>query len=70
MKVTDVIYALRQQFARHGIQEECFTDNSPFGAAEFKAFALVGNLNILQAVRDIDKAMDVLRTQSKQINVL
>jgi len=38
-KVTDVIYALRLQFERRGIPEECFTDNSLFGAAEFKAFA-------------------------------
>jgi transposase InsO family protein len=35
----DVIYALRQQFARHGIPDTVVSDNSPFGAAEFKAFA-------------------------------
>jgi len=38
-KINDVIYALRQQFARHGIPLEVVTDNSPFGAAEFKLFA-------------------------------
>jgi len=38
-KVNDVVYALRQQFARHGIPMEVVSDNSPFGAAEFKAFA-------------------------------
>jgi len=38
-KINDVIYALRQQFARHGIPLEIVTDNSPFGAADFKLFA-------------------------------
>jgi len=38
-KATDVIYALRQQFARHGIPSEVMSDGSPFGATEFKAFA-------------------------------
>ena len=38
-KITDVIYVLRQQFARHGIPLEVVSDNSPFGAAEFKRFA-------------------------------
>ena len=38
-RITDVIYALRQQFARHGIPMEVVTDNNPFNAAEFKAFA-------------------------------
>ena len=35
----DVIYALRQQFARHGIPNEVVSDNQPFGADEFKKFA-------------------------------
>ena len=34
-----MIYALRLQFARHGIPLEVISDNSPFGAAEFKKFA-------------------------------
>ncbi len=38
-KVNDVMYALRQQFARHGIPLEVVSDNSPFGASEFKLFA-------------------------------
>ena len=38
-KAADIIYALRLQFARHGIPSEVMSDNSPFGAAEFKAFA-------------------------------
>ena len=38
-KIADVIYALRLQFARHGIPLEVVSDNSPFGATEFKAFA-------------------------------
>ena len=38
-KVSDVVYALRHQWARHGIPNELVTDNSPFGAAEFKDFA-------------------------------
>ena len=38
-KIADVIYALRLQFARQGIPLEMVTDNSPFGAAEFKNFA-------------------------------
>ena len=35
-KIKDIVYALRQQFARHGIPTEVFSDNSPFGAEEFK----------------------------------
>jgi len=38
-RIKDVIYALRLQFARHGIPIELVSDNSPFGAAEFKEFA-------------------------------
>ena len=38
-KITDVIYALRTQFARHGIPLEVVSDNSPLVAAEFKRFA-------------------------------
>ena len=39
-RIKDVVYALRLQFARHGIPiMEVVSDNSPFGAAEFKAFA-------------------------------
>ena len=38
-KIADIIYAFRLQFARHGIPLEVVSDNSPFGAAEFKAFA-------------------------------
>lgn len=38
-KATDVIYVLRQQFARHGIPSQVVSDNSPFGSAEFRAFA-------------------------------
>jgi hypothetical protein len=38
-RATDVIYALRQQWARHGIPAQCISDNSPFGSAEFREFA-------------------------------
>ena len=38
-KVRDIVYVLKQQFARHGIPEVVFTDNSPFGSVEFRAFA-------------------------------
>ena len=38
-RVSDVIYCLKQQFARHGIPMEVFSDNNPFNASEFKAFA-------------------------------
>jgi transposase InsO family protein len=38
--VSDVVYCLRQHFARHGIPVEVVSDNSPFGAAEFKRFAI------------------------------
>ena len=34
--VKDIIYHLRQHFCRHGLQLEVCTDNSPFGAREFK----------------------------------
>jgi hypothetical protein len=35
----DVIYALRQQWARHGIPEQVISDNNPFNSAEFSEFA-------------------------------
>jgi hypothetical protein len=38
-KVTDIIYCLRQHFARHGIPIELFSDNSPFNSREFRSFA-------------------------------
>ena len=38
-KASDIIYALRLQFARHGIPVEVVSDNSPFGSEEFKTFA-------------------------------
>jgi len=38
-KVSDVIYALKCDFARHGIPSILVSDNSPFGAQEFAVFA-------------------------------
>jgi hypothetical protein len=38
-KISDVVYILRQQMARHGIPEVLYSDNSPFGAVEFQRFA-------------------------------
>jgi len=38
-RVCDIIYILKTQFARHGIPDCVFSDNSPFGAQEFKQFA-------------------------------
>jgi transposase InsO family protein len=38
-RVVDIVYCLKQQFARHGIPDEVFSDNSPFCAVEFKQFA-------------------------------
>src|SRR6218665_2232041 len=38
-RVSDITYALRQNFARHGIPSEVMSDNSPFGAREFLEFA-------------------------------
>jgi hypothetical protein len=38
-KVTDIIYCLRQHFARHGIPIELFSNNSPFNSIEFRSFA-------------------------------
>jgi hypothetical protein len=38
-KVSDIVYCLRQHFARHGLPTEVMTDNSPFCSAEFKRFA-------------------------------
>jgi hypothetical protein len=38
-KVKDIVYVLRQQWARHGVPEELCTDNSPFLSAEFKEHA-------------------------------
>jgi hypothetical protein len=34
----DVVYVLRQQFARHGIPTTVVSDNSPFGSEEFSDF--------------------------------
>jgi hypothetical protein len=38
-RIVDIVYCLKQQFARHGIPDEVFSDNSPFNAVEFKKFA-------------------------------
>ena len=38
-KVCDIVYCLKQQFARHGIPEIVFSDNSPISALEFQNFA-------------------------------
>ena len=39
LKVFNIIYILRQIFARYGIPLELVTGNSPFNSAELKAFA-------------------------------
>ena len=38
-RISDIIYVLKQIFARYGIPLELVSDNSPFNSAEFKAFA-------------------------------
>ena len=38
-RIADVIYCLKQQMARHGVPTILVSDNSPFGAKEFRAFA-------------------------------
>ena len=38
-RVCDIVYVLKQQFARHGIPDIVFSDNSPFLSREFKIFA-------------------------------
>ena len=38
-RVCDIVYCLKQQFARHGIPDVVFTDNSPFNSREFKVFS-------------------------------
>ena len=38
-KVCDIVYCLKQQFARHGIPEIVLSANSPFGPLEFQNFA-------------------------------
>jgi len=38
-RVSDVIYCLKVQFARHGLPLEVVTDNNPFNAIEFRHFA-------------------------------
>ena len=37
--VHDIVYCMKQQFARHGIPDTVMSDNSPFNSREFKAFA-------------------------------
>ena len=37
--VTNIVYCLRQHFARHGLPLEVVSDNSPFASAEFRHFA-------------------------------
>lgn len=39
-RIQDVVYVLKQHFARHGLPSEVVSDNSPFGAAEFARFAV------------------------------
>ena len=38
-KVSDIVYCLKAQFARHGIPDVLFSDNSPFLSQEFANFA-------------------------------
>jgi len=38
-RISDVIYCLKQHFARHGLPETVVSDNSPFNCREFRAFA-------------------------------
>jgi len=38
-RISDIMYCLKQQFARHGLPDELVSDNSPFQSAEFKRFA-------------------------------
>jgi len=38
-KVSNIIYVLKQHFARMGVPSICFTDNSPFSCQEFRNFA-------------------------------
>jgi len=37
--VSNIVYCLRQHFARHGLPLEVVSDNSPFASAEFRRFA-------------------------------
>ena len=39
-KAKDVIYKMKQHFARHGLPDTCFSDNGPpFNSSEFRMFA-------------------------------
>ena len=37
--IFDIVYILKQQFARHSIPSVVFSDNSPFNSQEFRKFA-------------------------------
>ena len=37
--VSDIVYCLKQHFARHGLPVELVSDNSPFNSSEFARFA-------------------------------
>lgn len=59
-----VISALKSTFARHGIPEVLRSDNGPqYASQEFAEFA---SSNMSPAVRDIHRAMDRLRGQSRR----
>ena len=38
-RVSDIVYVLKQHFARHGLPAELVSDNSPFNPSEFARFA-------------------------------
>jgi hypothetical protein len=38
-RVSDIVYCLKQQFARHGLPVELVSDNSSFNSSEFARFA-------------------------------
>ena len=62
-QVKDIVYVLRQQWARHGVPEELYTDNSPFLSAEFKEHADMWGFQAHYVVTDLQPSKRLRRSR-------
>ena len=68
-KVQDIVYILKQHFARHGIPSTIFTDNNPFLSQEFSKFAKLYEFEHRTHLRGIHRATEKPRMRSKRLRI-